>query len=102
MAEMPVIPGAADGHFSTYNEKAILQALSDGGIPAKYSYSAGAYICNFLLFSALDKREKEGADMSIGFIHLPYAEGQREDDMPAMPLEDMVRGLAIVTEHMWN
>ena len=87
MAEAPVIPGAADGYFATYNERAILDALTAAEIPAKYSYSAGAYICNYLLFSSLEKCRREGSDMKIGFIHLPYAEGQREDGVPAMPLE---------------
>ncbi|MBQ9748109.1 MAG: pyroglutamyl-peptidase I [Clostridia bacterium] len=102
MAEAPVIPGAADGYFATYNERAILDALTAAEIPAKYSYSAGAYICNYLLFSSLEKCRREGSDMKIGFIHLPYAEGQREDGVPAMPLETMIRGLGIAVDHMWE
>ncbi len=100
-AEAPVVEGAAHGYFATYPEKAILDALTAAEIPAKYSYSAGAYICNYLLFSSLEKRHREGTDTRIGFIHLPYAEGQRED-VPAMPLETMVRGLEIVVAHMWE
>ncbi len=100
-AEAPVIEGAPDGYFATYNEKAIADALASAEIPAKYSYSAGAYICNTLLFSALDKCKKEGSDMKIGFIHLPYAEGQRED-MPTMPMASMVEALHIALDHLWE
>jgi pyroglutamyl-peptidase len=99
--EAPVVEGAPDGYFTTYNEKAIADALSAAEIPAKYSYSAGAYICNYLLFSSLDKCKKEHSDMKIGFIHLPYAEGQRED-FPTLPLETMVSALKIALDHLWE
>lgn len=100
-AEASIIPGAPDGYFTTYNEKAIQEALSAAQIPAKYSYSAGAYICNYLLYSALHKCKTEGADMKIGFIHLPYAEGQRED-MPSLALDTMVTALEITMTHLWE
>lgn len=99
--EMPIVPGAEDGYFTTYNEKAIADALAAAEIPAKYSYSAGAYICNYLLYSSLHKCKKENADMKIGFIHLPYAEGQREE-MPSLPLETMVKALGITLDHLWE
>ncbi|MBO5047278.1 MAG: pyroglutamyl-peptidase I [Clostridia bacterium] len=99
--EAPVVEGAPDGYFTTYNERAIASALAAAEIPAKYSYSAGAYICNYLLFSSLDKCKKEHSDMKIGFIHLPYAEGQRED-FPTLPLETMVSALKIALDHLWE
>ncbi len=100
-AEVPIISEAPDGYFTTYHEKAIAEALSAAEIPAKYSYSAGAYICNYLLYSSLDKCKKEGSDMKIGFIHLPYADGQRED-FPSLPMETMVKALETVLEHLWE
>ena len=100
-AEAPIIPDAPDGYFTTYNEKAIADALVAAEIPAKYSYSAGAYICNYLLYSSLDKCKKEHSDMKIGFIHLPYAEGQRED-FPSLPLDTMVSALNITLDHLWE
>ncbi len=100
-AEKTIAEGAPDAYFTTYNEKAIVTALTDAQIPAKYSYSAGAYICNYLLFSALDKCRKESSDMKIGFIHLPYAEGQRED-FPSLPLDMMVSALEITLDHLWE
>ncbi len=99
--EVPVVAGADVAYFSTYNAAAILDALKGAEIPAVYSYSAGAYICNYLLYSALRKRAVEGSDMKIGFIHLPYAEGQHEDK-PSMPLETMVRALELALSHLWE
>ncbi len=99
--EVPVISSAPTAYFTTYNASAVLSALKEAEIPAKYSYSAGTYICNFLLYSALCKCETEQSDMQIGFIHLPYAEGQRED-FPALPLETMTRALEIALCHLWK
>lgn len=99
-AERAILADGADAYFSTFDEKNILNALKKAEIPAKYSYSAGAYICNYLLYSSLAKRSKENADMTIGFIHVPYAEGQRED-YPSMPLETIISALEIVLSEMF-
>ncbi len=99
--EVPVVEGAPVAYFSTFNEAAILTALKEQEIPAVYSYSAGAYICNYLLYSALHKCETEDLGMKIGFLHFPYAEGQHEDK-PSLPLQTMIRGLEIALLHLWN
>jgi transcriptional regulator with XRE-family HTH domain len=83
-----------------YDEKEILAALQQAQIPVKYSYSAGTYICNFLLYSSLAKRNKENADMKIGFIHVPYADGQHEDK-PSLPMETIISALEIVLSKMF-
>ena len=98
--ELPIHADAADAFFTTYNEKKILSALKEAEIPAKYSYSAGTYICNYLLYSSLAKRSKENAEMKIGFIHVPYADGQRED-FPSMPLEMITSALKIALSEMF-
>ena len=99
-AEKPVIPGSPNAFFATYDEKEILDALKQAKIPAIYSYSAGTYICNFLLYSSLAKRNKENADMKIGFIHVPYADGQREDK-PSLPMETIISALEIILSKMF-
>ena len=93
--ERPVIEGEREAFFATYRADEILNALKEANIPSKYSFSAGTYICNELLYSALAKRNLESKDMPIGFIHLPYADGQKEG-VPSMPLEDMVKALEII------
>ena len=90
--EHPVIAGSREAFFATYHHEAILKALKEAEIPAKYSFSAGTYICNYLLYSSLAKMARENGNMKIGFIHLPYADGQKEG-APSMPLDTMVRAL---------
>ena len=92
--EYPVVDGEREAFFDTYRHEAILKALKKAEIPAKYSFSAGTYICNYLLYSSLAKRSREKCDMQIGFIHLPYADGQKEG-FPSMPLDTMVTALEI-------
>ena len=97
--EKPVIEGEKEAFFATYPAHRILDALKKAEIPAKYSFSAGTYICNELLYSALAKRNRESGDMQIGFIHLPYADGQKEN-VPSMPLETMITALEIVLSEL--
>ena len=99
-AEMPVINGEREAFFATYDHAGILDALKKAEIPAKYSFSAGTYICNFLLYSSLAKRNRENSDMKIGFIHLPYADGQKEG-VPSMPLDKMIEALEVALSEIF-
>jgi pyroglutamyl-peptidase len=93
----------ADGppaHFSTLPLPAILDALTGQGIPAHLSYTAGTYLCNFALYTALDALAARPA-VPAGFIHRPYlpemvaAHGREE---PSMALDLMVRAVEITLE----
>ena len=97
--ERPVIEGEREAFFSTYPAARILNALQKAEIPAKYSFSAGTYICNELLFSALAKGNRESKEMPIGFIHVPYADGQKEG-VPSMPFTRMVTALEIALSEL--
>ncbi len=99
-AERAVSESGENAYFSTYNVKAILQALKEREIPAAYSYSAGTYICNNILYSSLEKMIKEKKDMKIGFIHVPCAHGQRENT-PSLPMETIVAALELTLSHMF-
>ena len=98
--EHPVIEGEREAFFDTYNHEGILKALKNANIPAKYSFSAGTYICNYLLYSSLAKRNRENSGIKIGFIHLPYAEGQKEG-VPSMPLDTMVTALELALSEIF-
>lgn len=92
--ERPILHDEREAFFTTYNHQRILEAIKKAGIPANYSFSAGTYICNYLLYSSLAKRARENSDIKIGFIHLPYADGQKEG-VPSMPLDRMVKALEL-------
>src|SRR3954466_4965696 len=80
----------------------IRAALLDAGIPARLSNSAGSYLCNAALYSALGLCAAQDAPPACGFIHLPYASHQvagqlragngplnGESLAPSLPIETM-------------
>lgn len=88
-----VDPNAADGYFSTLPIRAIVGAISALGINAKVSYSAGAFICNEIFFTA--QSFLQASAVISGFIHLPLAPNQSPEfpGLPTMPLEDQVAAI---------
>ena len=88
-----VDPNAADGYFSTLPIRAIVDAISALGINAKVSYSAGAFICNEIFFTA--QSFLQASAVISGFIHLPLAPNQSPEfpGLPTMPLENQVAAI---------
>ena len=97
--ELPAREGAPAAYFSTYDARKILDALKKENIPAGYSYSAGTYICNYIMFSALDRLASTESDVPAGFIHLPYADGQKSGS-PSMGIDMMSRAIEIILAQM--
>ncbi|MBQ8952797.1 MAG: pyroglutamyl-peptidase I [Clostridia bacterium] len=92
----PVIPGGPDGLFATIPVRAMARRVEAAGIPAAVSYSAGAFVCNDLMYTVL--HHFAGTGVRAGFIHVPFLPEQAREGMPSLPLEDIVRAL---TEAVW-
>jgi pyroglutamyl-peptidase len=99
-------PDGPAARASTLPCAEIRAALLEAGIPARLSNSAGSYLCNATLYSALGL-----CSMPCGFIHLPYASEQvaellregkgplnGESLAPSLPIEMMVAAAEIVLE----
>ena len=74
----------ADGpaaYETTLPVDAMLAAVNRCGIPARLSNSAGAYLCNALMYHALHYSVTSKADYISGFVHLPYMPSQVCDIM---------------------
>ena len=63
--------------------KRIVDAVKKKGFEASLSASAGAFVCNSLLYLLLSK-----LSVPVGFVHLPYAKEQGKDAF-SMDAEDM-------------
>lgn len=98
-AERPVRKGAPAAYFSTYDAGKILDALKKENIPAAYSYSAGTYICNYIMFSALDRLASAESAVPAGFIHFPYADGQKSGSY-SMGIDVMSRATETILTQM--
>ena len=92
----PIVSGGACAYFSTLPARKIAEAINNAGIASQLSYSAGAYVCNDLLYSLLT--HFEGMQTRVGFIHIPYAKEQGKE--PSMELSEMVRGLTAAIENI--
>ncbi len=74
---------ASDGpaaYFSTLPVMAMADAIQAAGIPATVSNSAGAFVCNDVLYSLL--HHYAGTQTKVGFIHVPYIPQQGEPNLP--------------------
>lgn len=75
-------------YFATVPVEAMAQAIRDAGIPATVSNSAGAFVCNDVLYSLLQHYARTA--VRVGFIHVPYLPQQ---GTPSMPLEHITAAL---------
>lgn len=96
--EMKISKDDPDAFFSTFDHAKILSALGENGIKAAQSFSAGTYICNYVLYSALLKNNRENSGKCVGFVHVPYSYQVRAG-VPFMDICDITRALEIALEN---
>ncbi|QNO15709.1 pyroglutamyl-peptidase I [Alkalicella caledoniensis] len=82
----PIVADGPDGLFTTLPIREIVIALQQKGYPASISYTAGTYVCNYIMYSSLhyfrDKSTK------VGFVHIPYSPEQIVDkELPSMSID---------------
>lgn len=101
VVDEPVVAGAPMAYQVTVDVRALATALREAGIPHELSLSAGAFLCNEVLYRALHLTQSEGLGTRVGFIHLPYLPAQVAADHPRQPslaLETMVEGALSLLE----
>ena len=87
---------AADGpaaYFATVPVEKMAQAIREKNLRATVSNSAGAYVCNDVMYSLLHAFHK--TEVKVGFIHVPYIP---EQGSPCMELEQITHALAAAIE----
>ena len=92
---------AEDGpaaYFATVPVEAMAAAMEAQGIPARVSNSAGAFVCNDVMYSVL--HHCSGTATKVGFIHVPaIPSADTPADQPTLPLSQITAALttAILT-----
>ena len=89
--DTPVDAGGENALFATVPVRSMAAAIREAGFPGTVSLSAGAYVCNDLMYTIL--HAYQGTKVRCGFIHLPYLPEQAGDRYPSLPLESMVGAL---------
>ena len=83
-------------YFSTLPVRKIAESINAAGVPSSVSYSAGAYVCNDVLYTLLS--HFKNSETRVGFIHIPYSEEQNK--VPSMDMSRIVKALTTAVENL--
>jgi pyroglutamyl-peptidase len=91
-----IVAGGPEAYFTRLPLTRMLNALKREGIPAALSLTAGAFVCNSMMYAGLHALRRRPSIPS-GFIHLPYEARQaaRHRGAPSMSIESMCRGVEL-------
>lgn len=98
----PISAQGPDAYLSTLPVRKMTQDLIQEGLPAEISNTAGAYLCNNIMYEGLHYAALNKPDMLSGFIHIP-ADHQlaiEHGKLPSWSHEDLLRGVRICLESM--
>lgn len=88
-----------DGLFSTLPVKDIEAVLKENEMPARISNTAGTYLCNNVMYSALNHIRVNNLDIPAGFIHVPaHHEIGTEMDIPSWSQADITSAVRMIIE----
>ncbi len=95
----PVVPGGPEVLYSTLPVEDMTEAIEAVGVPARLSDSAGRFVCNALLYSALHHLEQAEDPIPAAFIHVPATpELAAGTELPTLPLDQIVAALQAAIE----
>lgn len=103
--EEPIDPDGPAAYFARIPVRRLARHLRENGIPAVESLSAGAFLCNHVLYVALRHCTRTGRDAAVGFIHVPLLPEQAaaepgRDQPPSLALETQVRGIRLAIDFL--
>jgi pyroglutamyl-peptidase len=94
--DQPIIQDGPSAYFCTLPVRKIMEAVQEAGVPAMLSLSAGAFLCNQVIYTLLHYLEKNNVAIPAGFIHLPSLPEQvslEQPIKPSMNLDTMIIGM---------
>lgn len=95
-ADVPIRADGPAAYFATLPVRAIDEAIRAAGVPCGVSYSAGCYVCNFVMYTLLDHLAQTAPGVLGGFIHVPYAAEQtagKPAGTPSLTVAQMTQAL---------
>ena len=94
LLDNPIVADGPAAYFATLPVRAMYEAVLAAGVPVELSLSAGAYLCNQVMYAALHLIAVRGWRIRAGFVHLPaLPEMVTTRPIPSMSLETMLTGL---------
>ncbi|MCW3795208.1 pyroglutamyl-peptidase I [Paenibacillus sp. LS1] len=94
----PIVDGSPDGIFSTLPIRAMVNNMSEAGIPASVSNTAGTYICNNTMYRVLDHIRVGQLPIRAGFVHFPASTEMAvlQPSVPSLPIPMMLDALQMM------
>jgi pyroglutamyl-peptidase len=99
LVDVPIEPDAPVAYFATLPVRRIADAWQAAGIPGAISDTAGLFLCNAAMYTALHATAAAGPP--AGFLHLPSLPEEvagQPDPQPSMPLATQIEGVRIALE----
>ena len=96
----PIVDGGADGYFTNMPIRKMVDALKGAGLPAEISNTAGAYLCNHVMYRVLHFVNEQRPGMLAGFIHIPASHelAVEHGRVPSWSHEDLKRAIIMCIE----
>lgn len=96
----PIDPDGADGLFTTLPVRKMVDRLKENRLPAQISNTAGTYLCNNMMYTALNEASKNNASYLSGFIHIPASHelALQNERLPSWSLDDLTKAVKICIE----
>jgi len=97
--DQPITPEGPAAYFCTLPVRKMFESAQAVGIPAKISLTAGAFLCNQVIYTLLHYLASRNLNIPAGFIHLPSLPEQVVNEQPqkaSMNLQTMITGIEAV------
>lgn len=90
----PIYPEGPAAYFATIPLKKVVQAIRAAGVPAAVSNSAGTFVCNASMYTALHHVSVKNLKTRVGFIHVPANPQQAlQGNLASMTPDLVARGI---------
>ncbi|KAA0958612.1 pyroglutamyl-peptidase I [Planococcus sp. ANT_H30] len=89
-----------DAYMSTLPIRKMVDSLLAKGLPATISNTAGAYLCNNVMYEGLHYAKVHNPKLLTGFIHIPASHelAIEHGGIPSWSHEDLLKGIRICIE----
>ncbi len=94
--DAPIKEDGATAYFSTLPVKAMVAKSREWGVPATLSFTAGTYVCNYIMYVGLYLAATKYPHIKAGFIHVPFAPEQgigKPQNTPTMSVENIAKSI---------
>lgn len=83
-----------NAYFTSFDLDKIITRLQSKGIPVSISNSAGTYVCNNLMYHALEYIDQNQLEVIYGFVHVPLMDKQNSDrEKFSLPLDTLLEAV---------